>query len=205
MPEPLNGRGDPKLPLEIREGIWDLAEQYQDSHLAAQPIQQGLLGWTFDPALPNTGSQPSLGVEYMSRVIPAKTQRCANAHLTVGGGGTTLVADQCFIGLRNAAGSLLAKSASVHTTLQTTGNKVIPWVTPVELVAGMPYWVCWVINGAATATILRAGSSDMVNIGCVTGQGRIQTLGSSLTDLAASVTMANADMTNQHSYWVGIS
>jgi len=205
MPELLGGRGRRALSLEVREAVWELAETYFDEHIVSSPLAQGLLGWAYDPTSVASAVQPTRGVEYMVRVIPAKTARCANGHISLSSGGTTLTSGQCFLGLRNAAGDLLAKSATVHSTWESSGHKKIAWTTPVDVVAGVPLWVCWVHNGAAAMTVLRSGSSDIHSVGCLPGQGRIQSLGTSITDLAASVTMTSASVTGEHAFWAAIS
>jgi hypothetical protein len=202
MSELLRGRGDPKVPLDLREAVWQLAELYAGEHEQG-PAQQGLLGWTQDIAGGGAATGPSLGVEYLWRVIPVRSGVCAYAWIPVAVEGTSLTA--AYVGLRNAAGTLLAKSANQNTSWQTAGNKQVAWATPVTIEAGVPYWVCQVQAGTGSAQILRTGTSDFANVGLGAGKGRFMTLGSGLSDLAASVTMANADATNQHAFIAAIS
>lgn len=198
------GFSDPRLSLEQRQLLQAAMAQFREEHSVNQPDQQGLLGWTYDPAPIAGATAPSLGVEVMMRVTPIRSGRCGGGVISLSAGGTTLVSNQCFLGLRDAAGNLIAKSASQHTAWGTSGHKLALWTTGVDLVEGVHYWLCLVHNGAAAMTVLRAGTADVVNYNCPTGKARHQSLGAGVTDLTASVTMTNADAANQHALWGAI-
>jgi len=200
----LAGRGDPKIPLDLREAIWALTNLYLDEHVSSAPHQHGLLGWTFDPAVPSANTTtPTDGVEHLIRVIPQRSEAVRSVLLHVASAGVTLTANQNWAGLRSASGLLLAKTADQSTNWASTGSKVMALDAPVPVQAGQPYYVVFVANGTTKPLFVRGLNSTLVNVGLATGRGRYMTNGSGLTDLPAQITMTDAAFYT-FATWAGI-
>lgn len=160
---------------------------------------QGLLGWSYDVASATlTSIIPSAGVMQMTRV-PVKAGTITNIHLdvTTAGAGLTSAGVAIYQG-----GTLLAQSADISTTLQSTNGKTIPLSAPVSVTAGYVYVAVWA-NGTTLPTLARAISRSNVNIGLTSSTYRFATSGSSITTTAPGTLGILA--AGSTSWWIGLS
>jgi hypothetical protein len=199
-----SGQGNPRFPVDLREEIWSLAEQV--ANLRSGPLQQGMAGWTYDPQIASGQSALSVGVEYLVQVVPVRDGKVKTVTIGLHTAGATLTADQCFAGVRHRDGTLLAKTASQHTNWAgALFEKRMALDAEVEIQQGVPVYACFVANGSTPPQFARLSTSDVINAGCVAGQGRSMFTAGSQTDLAASRTMTSLTMTNVVGWWAAIA
>lgn len=174
------------------------------------PADHNLLGWSFDPALAINTSSAALtsGVEFQTKIRLTAPATVSNVLLAISAAGATLTAGQSFVGLRNAAGTLIGLSADQSASFAVTGNKTIA-IAPTSagsltmLPAGV-YYVVVLCVGTTMPTLLRAASQSIINVGLAAGAFRFATLGAGLTALPAAPAMAG-QAANSTALWVAVS
>jgi hypothetical protein len=200
-------QGNKRFPADLRKEIWDLAELFADTRAGgSDPTQQNLLGWSMDPQVASGNSVIGGGVEYLTRVVPVRDGTVKNVTLGLHSVGVTLTSGQCFAGLRDRSGNLLGKTVSQHTNWASgLFEKKMALDVPVDVLGGVPVYVVFVANGSTLPGFARLSTSDVINAGCIAGQGRSMYSGGGLTDLPASVSMPGLNMTNVVGWWAAIS
>lgn len=162
------------------------------------PEDQSLLAWTADPAIRAGATTPSQGVAYLMGINLRYTTTVGTIHVNVSTAGTGAQAlANCFVGLYNAAGTLIGVSTDQSSNWASTGDKAIA-ITVVggqsitNLAAGT-YWV-GILVGTQSTTALQLSSHNtqpsMVNVGLSASTLRAATNGSGLSALA-NVTMSS--------------
>lgn len=130
------------------------------------PADYSWISWAFDPLLAYSSSIPTAGDAFFTLLPIRAATTITNVILDVQTAGATLTAGQCFAGLFDHSGNLLAATADQSTNWQTAGLKVMPLATA-QLVAAGLYYVGFFWNGttgpkfsfnAATATANGANS-----------------------------------------------
>lgn len=171
-----------------------------------QPSDLGYKSWAYDPASASTPLITGDGVVYLVRLQARRSEVWTNLHVGITTIGATLDSGQNFVGLYNSAGTKVAESADITSTFAgTTGEKQIPFATPVTVSAGF-YWGAIVCNGTTPVTLVRCAGSvaDIGSFNVGAAGRRFGTIGTG-TALAASITPASIAATTSNTYWVGIS
>jgi len=130
-----------------------------------RPADNGLMVWSFDPAIAQGTFTPSAGVLYVQSIFVRSAAVVAPANLfvvvsTAGTGATPLA--NCFCGIYTSAGSLVANSgtADQSTPWATTGAKTMAMTASQLLTPGSRYWVALLVGTQSTTNVVfRAGSS----------------------------------------------
>jgi hypothetical protein len=163
----------------------------------------GLKAATFDPRLPINATAPTAGVISLIEVFVPESFTCTKIHLAiVTTAGVTLA--NSFAGLYDDQGNLVGRSADQSSSWQSTGAKEISLIAPVDLQGGRRYYVPILVGSAATMpTFARGGNVATTNAGTV-APFRDSTIGSGLTALPASLTLASA-AASLPAIWAGLS
>lgn len=155
-----------------------------------QPVNQGVAGWTYDPALALNSSLLTNGTVYLSKVHISEDVTATKLYWWVATAGVTPTAGQNEVGLYSSAGVKLA-SANVDGDVSSTGLKTTT-ITGQNLTAGSFYWVAMVFNAATAPAVSRAtgnaGLATAVNLGLTASTYRFATNGTGATALASSIT-----------------
>lgn len=171
-----------------------------------QPTDQGFKGWSYDPAIAGNFSQPTSGQPVLIKVKAAASGTANNIELYVGGTvGSGFTASSSFAALYDMSGSLLAQTADLATTLNSSGTKTIPLTGNPAISAGSFYYIWIVINASTTPQLPRGGANiGSYNQGLSAGTYRFATLGSSITSPPSSITLASSAALST-AYWAAIS
>lgn len=166
-----------------------------------------LVGWTFDPALVQSGTvQPTAGLAQVARV-QVLTGVVTNIHFHFTAGGSSLTSGQCFAALYNDAGALLgagAVTADQASNWGSGGFKTCPLSVAQGVTQYAWYRVLWWFNGTTGPTISRAvnSSSAILNAGLSSGY-RYATADTGLTTAApGNIGTMTGGAT---AWWVGLS
>lgn len=167
---------------------------------------QNLLTWTQDPVTVSQSFSLANGQVYLSKLkIVNRSTVVSNISYGVTVAGTTPTAGQCFVGLYNSSGTLLASSADQGTNFSSTGTKTAA-ITPQTLAVGS-YYVAFLSNVGGTVPQVASGGSGTVssaNLGLTAGTARSLTTGASNTTLPASITLS-AQSLNPALRWAALS
>lgn len=171
---------------------------------AFTPEEHGLVTWNYDPSQMSTVGTPVSGTVRMVR-LPNFPQNVSITSLAfhVGTSATTPVAGQCFAGLYNFTGSLLAVTADLSTVVATAGSKVVPLTAPHAAVPGN-YWVGLLFNAATPPALSCTATSSptRVNFNLLPEQSRFADGPAAQTTLPALITMS-ALVQSAQSTWAG--
>jgi hypothetical protein len=172
------------------------------------PSDNGLLASAFDPACcDDNGSSPLSGTVYMIAVNLRYATTITNLHVVIGVAGSGLTASQCWLGLYNTSGTLLAQTASQSTAWATAGNIKAALTSTYAAAAGMyyiailangttrPYFAC----GSALGANFTPGNANLTAATARFGRGP-----ASKTTLPSTITMSSLVM-DSNSYWAGLS
>lgn len=169
------------------------------------PGAQGFKMWNA-PAVLASGTTGGLtaGFPFIFRLIAPVDLTVTNLHLYVGTAGAGVT--NAYLGLYNAAGTLLSTSADVSTAMQTAGLLTAPLAAPQALTAGQAVYAA-VLVGAATTGPAFARLNSISSLYVVANQaaaaanaGRITT--GSQTALPASFTPSGTNITVPGTQWV---
>lgn len=169
------------------------------------PGDHGLLAWSFDPAMAAASGTLTEGVRQLIGMNIRRPGTISNliTHVAVAGG--ALTASQNYASLYNSAGSLLASSADMSATWNTTGTKVMPLGTVQAVNPGL-YWVGLFSNGGTTPALAQAtgvaSTSTLVNQGVTVATARYAVNGT-VTTLSNLTPANNSFATN--AWWAGVS
>lgn len=121
-----------------------------------QPGENGLAGWTFDPAVVQAGTiVPTAGRLELARVR-ASGSLVTNILLAVTAAGVTLTAGRNLAGLFTDAGALLGTSVDQSTAWQSTGLITCALTAPQAVTPGAYYRVGFFATGTTLPTFARA-------------------------------------------------
>lgn len=139
-----------------------------------------MLGMTFDPACATVSQLPAkAGVLHLARVHLPLGGAPSKVTFSVSKAGTGLLAARCFIGIYSAAGTLLARSGDLASTLKTTGNKTVTLAAPAPAQTPGSDVLVGLVWSGTTGPELRASGSAMANIGIVAATDARYALGGS--------------------------
>lgn len=169
------------------------------SNMPVSKSLNGLLGWTFDPAIPSGSTlTPAAGVLNLFRVPWTTTQTVTNIVGAVVTAGATVA--NAFLGIYNETGLLLAQSADISATLQSTGTKTIPLASPTSIPATSSgfVWVGLLIGSAGTfPTFPRGGfTGNFINLGTTAATSRAGSYSTGQTALPTPLTPASITQSN---------
>ena len=118
---------------------------------AISAVDYGALAWTTDPQ--TTGSiATAVGGVYATVFRAAASGVCTKMWMHCSLLQTTPTG--IFVGIFDMAGNQLGISATAHIAFQTQGQKSIPLLTSVNLVAGQKYVAGWLVVGGTAPTIV---------------------------------------------------
>lgn len=125
---------------------------------------RGLVGVSEDPAnVNNGGAVNGAGIVTESQVPVRGAGLCTGIMFQVTIAGVGLTAAQCFAGLWNPAGALIAQSADISVALAAAGLLTIPWTAPVAIPVGI-YRTGFFWNGATAPQIAFGANNSYVNM-----------------------------------------
>lgn len=166
----------------------------------AAPTDQSWIAWSIDPILAQANGQLTAGVLAAMRVPVRTAGTSASVVLYVQTAGSGL--SNTYAGLYDATGALVASTADLSSTLNSSGLKTISWQSSAPLTA-QNYFVA-VLVGAGTAPFLtRTPNSAPVALSNA-GVQRAFNYGSGLTALPASLTLGSAT-NNSNVYWAALA
>lgn len=175
----------------------------------AQPSDQNLIAWSYDPALAsNSTALSATGVLHLVRVNLRYAATITNVLYQVNTVGSSLTAGECFVGIYDSTGTLRGTSASQSTAwAATTGLYTTALTAPYAAPAGT-YYVAILANGTTGPALARsnglAGAGATLNAGLTAATYRAATNGSGNTTLPASITLASNGQ-DTVGYWAALS
>jgi len=133
----------------------------------AEPAEQSLAGWNFDPAFLSTVSNnpPVAGTMYLLRIKLKNAATISNALVSVAASGVALT--NCFVALYDSTGTRVAVTADVSSSLTSTGLKTLAFTGSYSAAAGT-FYVGLLVGSATTApawAISTASNIAAVNAG----------------------------------------
>lgn len=125
------------------------------------PQDHGLSAWAYDPAMGASGTilGASGTVNFVKIHVPFGGP-ISNIWVLLTAAGSGLTSGQCFAGLYNSAGTLLAATADQSTAWASGGSKSMALTgAPITVTPG-DYFVGFFANGTTLPTFLRAVSQN---------------------------------------------
>lgn len=171
------------------------------------PSDSGFLGWNFDPIVSGSASAPGNGAVNLLRVNVRVPVTVTNVHVYISVGGTGLVTNECYAGLYNSSGTLIAATADQSTAWAGTGLMTMALANgPYTLAPGF-YWVAFLANESAGGVpqLLRAPTpltASTPEIGLTASKGRSVTNGTG-TSLSNITPSGNAN--GSQVFWAALS
>ncbi len=168
-----------------------------------QPLDNNVLTWTLDPAIASGSVATTSGSVALGQV-EVKVNAVVNT-LYAGQSATTTTATAGYMGIYDAAGTLLGQTADQSATWNAgNGPRAAPLTAPVNLVPGK-YYIALLVTAAATGTWLRGagGASNWANLPLV-GVQRFGNFGAGLTALPASFSPGAVTASN-NSFTFGVA
>lgn len=159
------------------------------------PVESGYKGWAYDPVVAaNFGTTLTSGQPALIKVKAAVSGTVSNLNFAVGNStpGSGFVAGQSFAAVYNMSGTLLGQTADLASTMNTVGNKTIPLTSSISVTADTFYYVWIVVNATTPPQLARGANMGMYNQGLTAGSYRFCTLGSSITSVPASISLASS-------------
>lgn len=181
-----------------------------------RPQDQNLLAWTGDPNdAGHVTAQSAAGVGgrvTLVRVVLREQITWSNIWLGLAGVDPNARLADCYLGVYDAKGALLAATADISPRLMTEAvAKPLPLAKPFTAAPGT-YFIALLLNGdwATNALTLKAtGAGISVNAGLAPPQLRYSTLLTGQTSLPAALNLADQSTstinTGWASQWYGIS
>lgn len=161
-----------------------------------EPSSETFTAWAFDTAAIQSTFTPTAGIVYLAAMYIPKTTTPTGVCIQVPTAGTGLT--NCFAGLYDNTGTLLATSADMSTALQTTGAKALS-IAPGTIGAGK-YWAALLIGGATTSPAMNAGGNVLRYGGA---PFRFSRSGTGQTSLPATITLSGVSGLN-NSPWFAV-
>jgi peptidoglycan/xylan/chitin deacetylase (PgdA/CDA1 family) len=169
---------------------------------------QGLLAWSFDPIFAYTNTSVVAGTMYLTRVRLSASATISNIYAQVQNtAGSGLLGT--YVGMYNSSGTLVASSADVSATFQSTGGKAAALSASYSAPAGL-YWVAFLVASGTTMPKLgmnaNTASSD-INIGLSAAAGTLRyatgtTTG--LSSLPASISPTSGMSGSPTAFWFAL-
>ncbi|MFF9268616.1 hypothetical protein [Streptomyces rochei] len=153
----------------------------------------GFLSWSIDPTRCTVASSAATthGVIHLTKLkVVNRATVVTNLVASLATGGVTLTAGQCFAGLYNSSGTLLAATADQAAAWATAGVKTMALSSPQTLAVGT-YWVALLTNGGGAGVQFVADGGGFAGT-TNAGTSRSLTSGTTQTALPASITLGSA-------------
>lgn len=178
-----------------------------DRQPAHTPEDHGIKAWSIDPAAVQGGTLLTAGTVKLDRINIRRKMSVTTAYIWTSVAGSSLTADQNFIGLYSSAGTRLV-TVDVDTDFAAAaGLQTIALGSTVDLDAGFVYFA-WLTNGGTAPTVARAtgvtGGTNPLNVGQAVGVSRSAMNATSQTSLPSSLTLAN-NVKNFAVMWCALS
>jgi hypothetical protein len=170
-----------------------------------QPEDQAYKAWSFDPAIAaNFTPAPTAGQPILVKVKASVsgTVSAINLYNNVNAAGFT--ASASFGALYTMGGTLLASTADLATTLNTSGVKAMSFTSTTTVTANTYYYIWLVVNATTMPQFARGANHGGINQGLVPGTYRFCTLGTGVTSVPASLSLASSAPASV-SYWMALS
>lgn len=171
----------------------------------------GWKSWVFDPILiTNALNLTTAGVIYLTRLPWPSTDTITNIITRVDTQGSALTTGQCFAGIYDSSGNLVAATGDQSTAWSSTGIKTMELVGgPYSVSGGGPtgfIYVAYLFNGTTGPTIPRGTPTSAVgnNFGLPVGSYRTASILSGRTSLPSSLTLSN-QAGHAVTYWAAVS
>lgn len=189
------------------------AQLYLDADL---PSEQGLLAWTYDPNMAgHVTAQSNAGVAgriTLVRIPIRRTITWSNIWLGLSGVDAGASLSNCYLGVYNAAGTLMGTTADISSSLMSGATaKALALATPFTATPGM-HFIAMLLNGTWTTnslTFKASGAGVSVNANLSAPNLRYSNILTSQTSLPSSLTLANQATTiittGWGSQWYGVS
>lgn len=170
----------------------------------ATPLEQGYIGWNYDPISAANNTQPSSGVPVLVKIKTAIGGIVSNIHLNVNTQGSSFTAGSSFAALYDMSGTQLGVTTDIASQLNTTGAKSLTLTSGATVTGNTFYYVYLIINATTMPALNRAANVGAINQNTAPGTYRFATLGSGATSAPASINLA-ASAALSTSYWVALS
>jgi hypothetical protein len=169
----------------------------------AGPTDQGLKGWTYDPASMGAGNTAltSQRIQYARIIVPvAATITGAAAHVIA----APTAPSNTFFGLYDSAGTRVAVTADVSASVSTSGAKQLAFTATYSAAAGT-YYVGVVQTATTPVSLGRTGlgPSAAYNFGLAVAPFRYNTGATGQTALPTSVTLSTVTSSTD-AYWLAL-
>ena len=164
-------------------------DAYADAADAAKavligPQQNGYKAWAFDPNFGDLATtsqfQPTVGTIYYQMIVIPQAFTLANIDFYIQTAGSSPA--NCYLGIYSAAGTQLAVSANIATTIGTNTGKITCPISYTFTTPGI-YWIA-ILVGTSTTTAPKLAStqssattapSALFNINLANGSGTLAT------------------------------
>lgn len=170
----------------------------------ATPLEQGYIGWNYDPISAANNTQPSSGVPVLVKVKTAVSGTLSNIHLNVNTQGSGFTAGSSFAAIYDMSGVQLGVTPDIATQLSSTGAKTLALNAAVPVTGNTFYYVYLIINASVMPALNRAANIGAINHNTSPGTYRFATLGSGATSAPANINLG-ASAALSTSYWVALS
>lgn len=168
-------------------------------------LDQSLMYWQFDLATNMVGSTITSGTVSWSKLWVRQDTTITSVAVSVATAGVALVAGQNFVGLYDAAGTLLGTTADQAANWASTGFKQVALTAPVAVTAA--YYYVAVLSNAGTTPAFARGSalvSTIVNGNLTATDARFATGPAAQTTLPAAVVMGGRTLSG-NALWSGLA
>ncbi len=188
---------------------------HQHAVQALLPSDNNLLWWTFPPINAGGANVPSAaavaGRLTLSRVILRTQITVAKIWLGISANDAGATFTNCYLGVYNVSGTLLAQTADISSTLHTSVVNSYSFTAGATLPAG-EYFIALLMGSGSTWTTWNLKSSlggVTANAGLAAPHFNLASLGSGLSALPSTVTLSSMDTAlitgGWGSQWYGLS
>ncbi len=169
-----------------------------------EPSDQSYNGWAYDPIAAANNTQPTAGQPVLIKVKASQTATISTIYLNVNNAGSGFTASASYAALYDTSGNLLAQSADLAATLNSTGAKAISLGSTPSVTGGTFYYVYIVVNATTMPALNRAGNVGAMNQNLGPGTYRFCTLGSGISSPPSTIDL-NTSVALSVSYWAAIA
>lgn len=160
------------------------------------PAVYGFKSWAYDPVVATTQTAPTAGTMQIVRLMATEALTTSNVYLNVGTAGVATA--NAYVAIYQN-GTLVAQSADISSTLNSTGIKTVSLSASVA--AGTFYVAFWVGSATTVPAFSRGAGVGLPNAKLGTNY-RYATADTGLTTTAPGT--MGAKTTGTIAYWVGV-
>lgn len=210
----------PIAPIPIGSPLWGtpVNNRFTELDTRLEPIQgqvgpgdQGLDGWSFDPATNvATSVLPTATITWIKIPVRASATSpvtISNIGITVTTAGATLTVGQNFAGIYSSTGTLLGTTADQAVNWQSTGFKDMALTVPQVISTDTDIYVALLCRGTTGPTLARGANvavgPEMLNWNQTAATARYSSLATAATTLPASVVLSTRTL-SATAWWAGI-